>query len=251
MPVDISGQPFQKRRILPVFKGSRESGDLLQGCLVELCSHQVANGVICKGADLAMGPVYILQNAQAVSRRHDSQVFLHSAIPDLREIANLDFPGNQTHLNFNPQHDMVVVAHFVCFHTDKGWPDAVNRPVKTFRIHICQLLREDCLQLREVVLPEGAAASHNIFPQPGLRFVGSIADPANCVKVQQIGGQGCAGQFGVNALLVKGMPAFMEDAKEGHRQPVRVVARGDTHVLAGKGYFERVSGDIQTPAERS
>src|SRR5439155_19990160 len=82
------------------------------------------------------------------------------------------------------------------------------------------------------------APSDMIFPQPRLGFV----------DTQRSGtAQRCAVVFGRQALLVKAVAGFVENAKEGLCEILLVVARGQAAVRRSVGAAKWMCGGINAP----
>ena len=72
MPVHGLAQPTQQGRVVPLLQGAVEALHLVVRRGEQLCRHHVADRVGREGADVAVRPVDVLQDAPGGVRGHES-----------------------------------------------------------------------------------------------------------------------------------------------------------------------------------
>jgi hypothetical protein len=75
---------------------------------------------------------------------------------------------HQCALDLYAQHHVQVVAQFIGFDPDETRLGMGHGGIELVGRHVTELAGEAALQVGEMQAPEGAAAHHMVFPQPGL-----------------------------------------------------------------------------------
>jgi hypothetical protein len=101
-------------------------GDLFVDDLPNLEGDEVTEGVGGEVAEIAKGPVNVLEDSFGVVLGGDAEIFFETGVPYLRQVFDLEFPLKQTDLNFEAEHDVEVVGGFIGFNADGGRLDFVD-----------------------------------------------------------------------------------------------------------------------------
>ena len=223
--MDPGPHPVKERGKLALLDLCRDIGLLGDGLAVELGCQQVAQAVGGKVADVAHGPVYVLQYSQRVVGREDTQVLLHFGVPELWKIGELYLALQYQVFDLEAQHDVEVVGYLVGFDADEGGLDAVDGLIEGFDANPFQLSGKDLLETGQPEGPEAATAADDVLPHPGLRFVhaqrGAVAQDGAVVGA-------------IIALVVHAVTRFVNGGKEGHFELFGGQAGGEAHVGWGE-----------------
>ena len=93
-----------------------------------------SDGVALKpAADASEIPVHVLQAAVAIVRRRHAKIGLHAGAPCLRQVLDPEPSFEELQLQFEPQHDVKVVGHFVSVGADERGLHLVDGAIKDRR----------------------------------------------------------------------------------------------------------------------
>src|SRR5207249_4693289 len=137
-------------------------------------------------------------------------------VPASRDVSHRQLSFDELQFDFEAQDDVQVVGDLVGFDTDERGRDSVDCPSDLRGRQFFEFWKVPAND-RVPVLPKSRAAANMIFPEARLGFVDAEGSGA---------AQGGAVVFGGKPLLVKTVAGFVENAKEGLRKILLVVARG-------------------------
>ena len=133
---------------------------------------------------------------------------------------------------------MEIVGDFIRFRPDQRSFHMVDCSPDLFRGRIPELFREISAENRETIFPEGAGTTHQVFPQPGLRFMESVGR-----AFRQRGPV----QFCAQPDLIQRMTAFMNGTEQRRKRIFRKDTRGDPDVVPAEALGERMGALILPP----
>ena len=165
-----------------------------------------ADGVGGEIADVAIGPVGILEDALPVVGHVHAQIRLVQAVPLGGQVVGRQLPGEHPPLQLIAHHDMQAVGQLVGLGADQGGLGLVDHAVK--------ILQADVVQPGGEVLPEpgvddpaeGPAAADDVLIEPGLAFVDGHGHAA---------AQAGAGQLPAHVQLIQGVAALVDHGVQG------------------------------------
>ena len=192
----------------------------------DLCTVGTAQRIGGEVADHAACPVAVLEAAVLVVGDIHAQIFLVHAVPLGGNVRHRQGAVDEALLDLVADHHVDAIREFVALSSDQGGLGLVDRTVEHPGIDVCQLLREQLLQLGEHQLHEGTAAADEVLVKTALALVDGHGSAASQI-----------GKFvGVAAAqLVEGMAALVDDGVHGEGQVLLVVVGGDADVLIIKG----------------
>ncbi len=180
----------------------------------------------------------VLQAPVVETARHiHAQVVLHLAVPQSGNVFGLDFAGNQCAFYLEAQDDMRRVGQLVGIDADESavYLREQTRQVGSFKGRLCP---EVFLHQWRDQLQEGRAAAQLHFKRQALALVYAHGAGAAHWQEQRVTRQ---------ALLIAGVPGFVDDAHQAGRKGEFTVARSDAHVLRHTA-AEWVGGNVQPAA---
>src|SRR5687767_15771203 len=103
MPVDALTEPVPERAKLPLLQLGIQLGEIASRGLPDLGSENVAERIGGKVTEQAARPVNVLQHADRVVGRRNSEILLHRRVPGVRQLLDLDSLAKQVTLELEPQ----------------------------------------------------------------------------------------------------------------------------------------------------
>src|SRR4029079_5323698 len=98
-------------------------------------------------------------------------VRLIACTPGLRQVLHRKPALEKLGLQVEADNDVEIIGELVRFRTNQRAFDLVDGAIEGLNGGARKLAAETALQLREIMLPEIAAAAHHIFPKPRLALM--------------------------------------------------------------------------------
>jgi len=132
----------------------------------ELGVHDVAEGVALEVApDEVAEPVDVLEDAVFVVGGRDAKVALVGGAPGVGQVGDGESAFEEVEAQLEADHDVEVVGDFVGVGADEAGGDGVDGVVEGVEVDGSELVGEGLLELGVEVVPEGAGAAYEVFPE--------------------------------------------------------------------------------------
>ena len=175
--------------------------------------------------------MHVLQHAQSVVGRGDSEVFGEFFIPVAGKVFDLQTAVDKFLFYFVTKHDVQRIGEFVRLRTHKTAFGAVDEVYKLFFRNLAELHGEVLLQVFVMHFPESVAAPYHVFVETGLTFVHAQTCSAAAQR---------AVERPVALLFVKGVSRFVNYRIDCRHNVVFVIVVGDSHVVGAETACEGV-----------
>ena len=156
-------------------------------------------------AEIASGPMGVLQTALSVGFGCDAEILFHFLVPHFGKVFNFQRTFNQRLFDFKADDDVERVGHFIGVDADEAPFYSIDGPVKVFEGKCGERFRVGLLQDGIEMFPEGQSVADEGFPKAGLAFVDG--DRGGFAKRR-------SELFFREPLIVESMPALVQNGKD-------------------------------------
>lgn len=202
----------------------------------ELSGEEVAEGVGGEVAEVAEGPVDVLQASERIFGGDDAEIRLHFGVPRFGKVVDAELARDKLFFNLKAQNDVEAVGHLVGFDADEAGGDFIDAAVESVEGDAFEDVGESFLKVGIEKAAEGKAAADEGFPPARLALVHTEGDGLR---------EGSAPGVDGNAHLIHRVSRFMEDREDVAHEVVGDDASGDAAVVGMERHRKGVARDVE------
>src|SRR5215469_12556611 len=137
--MDFFAQPLQKRLITALGQVFGEIRHLSFGCIHQLSSIQITEGVSREIAQCTVTPMHILKNPAPIVWYLQIEKLLKLGIPGFGQVFYFQSPLNQIQFDLKSKQNVEIVCYFVRFNPNKRGSDPLNSSGQVIWRITCQI----------------------------------------------------------------------------------------------------------------